>query len=157
MQHTLQFLAVSQQQYDFLTSKVGEPDKDGVIEGPTPFGEVKCKIDFNKQGGQLTVVILDKPFLLTIDTIKHQINGQLAEALKAPAPVATTTATTTESTPPPATPTPAAPQDALPETQGKTEDEKTTTDVVESSSGETLHSTQEDESANQETQSTPAP
>ena len=85
MQQTvLTFYSVTEGQIDYIFSKLGRgPDKDGIVEGSTPLGHVKMRRDWDKGSGQLTVVILEKPELLSVDTIHSHITTALAEAAEA--------------------------------------------------------------------------
>lgn len=114
MTHTLTFYSVSEAQIDHVFSRMGNgPDKDGIIEGPTPFGHLKVRRDWDKGSGQLTIVVLEKPLLLTVDMIKSHIATALTEATaemeletirNVAADATTATAATTESTPLPIPP-----------------------------------------------------
>ena len=85
MQHTLQFLSVSQTQVHAVLQilakedgvvPVGDSDPtllNGSLKGKTPLGEVTGTYDYSPASGQLTVVITEKPALLTVDTIKMKI------------------------------------------------------------------------------------
>jgi hypothetical protein len=82
MQHTLQFLAVSQQQVTAVletlakegVEAIGDPmPLNGSLKGKTPLGEVAATYDFAPASGQLTVVVTEKPALLLVDTIKTKI------------------------------------------------------------------------------------
>lgn len=83
-QHTLTFYSISEDQIDYVFRQLGHgPNVDGVVEGDTPLGHLKVRRDWDKGSGQLTVVILEKPMLLTVDSIKANIDMKLAEAAKA--------------------------------------------------------------------------
>lgn len=83
MTHTLSFYSITEQQVNQVLSELGlEPDKDGNVEADTPFGgKLKANVSFHKQSGQLLVNVLEKPALLTVDTIKSKIREALDKAV----------------------------------------------------------------------------
>jgi len=88
MTHTLTFYSVAEEQLEAAVNKLDvtvshdENTREVFLEGETPLGKMKARIDYDKGSGQLTVVVVEKPMLLSVDTIKAHINNALAEALK---------------------------------------------------------------------------
>lgn len=84
---TFTFYSVSQEQVDVLMKglKPIEGTED-TYEGDTPLGEIKAQVNFTPGSGQLQVVVLDKPFLLHVETIKTHIRNAIDNALVPSAP-----------------------------------------------------------------------
>lgn len=111
MSNVLTFYSVGADQVAHLFKDFGVDIKgnetEGAIEGKTPLGDVKMEYSFHAQSGQLTVVVVHKPFLLSMNTIDSQIKGKLAEADGAVPPAETPVSPTVPAAPP-ATPPPIA-------------------------------------------------
>lgn len=117
--HTLTFYSISRPQVNALIDlleKSGATVTEDTIAGKTPVGEVKANWYYVQGSGQLTVVVTEKPWEVSMNSVEHHIGTLLAQALvdsnkpvPEPAPAAKGEATAKPVSPAPAAKPAAAP------------------------------------------------
>jgi hypothetical protein len=81
MSNTLTFYSIGRAQIDYVFRKLGvSHDANGLVSGETPLGKLIVRTAYAEGSGQFTVEVVQKPFLLTMATIEHQIRTALENA-----------------------------------------------------------------------------
>jgi hypothetical protein len=89
MTETLTYYAVAPKTIEAIMSmwnlqEVKGKEGETTISGKTPLGEVTLQVAYMPLSGQLTVVVLNRPLLLSVDTINAHIKTAIAAAAAMP-------------------------------------------------------------------------
>lgn len=122
MSNTFSFYSVSSDVADTLRSAFASSiEADNIVRGKTPLGEVELQYDYSAASGQLTIVVLKKPYFVSMGMIQDH----LRDALNSCAAHLAANAVEAKPVPVPPTEAPPAPSSAPEPIPAKTEEAQT--------------------------------
>lgn len=75
--HTFSFYSISNAQADALREKFGKAIEGNMVKGKTPLGEVALQYNYSPASGQLTISVIEKPFVITNGMIETHLRDEL--------------------------------------------------------------------------------